>query len=158
MSSIVVTLRHGACMFWGGSFDPAYVMSVAALPSQLQPTTNRRNAALIQRHMEETLGVRPARGVLRFVPVAEECWVWGGRTVAGEVEELERGVGVGGGGDGADGELGLGSPVRVAVAEDGAVGRGGKGAGERKNRRMLSVKVRFSVTTYLLSSTSCTGQ
>jgi hypothetical protein len=49
-------------MFWGGSFDPAYVMSVSALPSQLQPTTNRRNAALIQRHMEETLGVRPARG------------------------------------------------------------------------------------------------
>ncbi|EAQ91018.1 hypothetical protein CHGG_02953 [Chaetomium globosum CBS 148.51] len=105
VSSVVVTLRHGACMFWGGSFDPAYVMSVVALPSQLQPTTNRRNAALIQRHMEETLGVRPARGVLRFVPVAEEGWVCGGRTVAGEVEALERGVGRGVGGGGEGGEL-----------------------------------------------------
>ena len=136
VSSIVVTLRHGACMFWGGSFDPAYVMSVAALPSQLQPTTNRRNAALIQRHMEETLGVRPARGVLRFVPVAEECWVLGGRTVAGEVAELERGVG------GSDGERELGSPGVVA-AEDELLNKEGKAAGVKKNRRMLSVKVGF---------------
>lgn len=77
-------------MFFAGSFDPAYTMSIAALATQLQPTTNKRNAALIQRHMAETLGVPPERGLLRFVPVQEEHLACGGKTVAGEVEELER--------------------------------------------------------------------
>ncbi|KAH6849760.1 Tautomerase/MIF superfamily [Chaetomium sp. MPI-CAGE-AT-0009] len=122
VSSIVVTLRHSACMFWGGSFDPAYVMSVAALPSQLQPTTNRRNAALIQRHMEETLGVRPGRGLLRFVPVPEECLVCDGRTVAGEVDELERG--------------GLVGRVRTGVVVPAPA------LPRWKDRKMLSVRVK----------------
>jgi hypothetical protein len=96
VSSIVVTLQHGACIFFGGSLDPAYVMSVFALPSQLLPTTNKRNAALIQRHMEETLGVSPARGLLRFVPVQEEHLACNGKTMAGEIDELENGVCEGG--------------------------------------------------------------
>jgi hypothetical protein len=91
VSSIVVTLQHGACIFFGGSLDPAYVMSVFALP-----TTNKRNAALIQRHMEETLGVSPARGLLRFVPVQEEHLACNGKTMAGEIDELENGVCEGG--------------------------------------------------------------
>ncbi|KAK3295906.1 Tautomerase/MIF superfamily [Chaetomium fimeti] len=130
VSSIVVTLRHGACMFWGGSFDPAYVMSVSALPSQLQPTTNRRNAALIQRHMEDTLGVRPGRGLLRFVPVPEECLVCDGRTVAGEVEELERG-----------GDVVGGSPAAVVEA-NGVPNKVEKIASGRKEKKMLSVNVK----------------
>ncbi|EGZ71607.1 hypothetical protein NEUTE2DRAFT_64298 [Neurospora tetrasperma FGSC 2509] len=56
VSSIVVTLHHGACMLFGGTFDPAYVISVSTLPSHLQSTTNKRNAALIQKHMEEAIG------------------------------------------------------------------------------------------------------
>jgi hypothetical protein len=56
---------------------------------------------------------------------------------------MERGGGVGGeGGNSSDG-----SPAVVA-AEDGALNKGGKAAGERKNRRMLSVKVRFQVTPF----------
>jgi hypothetical protein len=53
---------------------------------------------------------------------------------------LERGVG--GDGNGSDGELGLGPPV-VVTAENRPLNKDGKAAGERKNRRMLSVKVRF---------------
>ncbi|KAK4106475.1 Tautomerase/MIF [Parathielavia hyrcaniae] len=90
VSSVAVTLRHGACMVFGGSFDPAYVMSVYALPSQLLPTTNKRNAALIQKHMHETLSVGSARGFLRFVSVPEEHFACHGKTMAGEIGELER--------------------------------------------------------------------
>ncbi|KAK4237923.1 Tautomerase/MIF superfamily [Achaetomium macrosporum] len=90
VSSIVVTLHHGACMIFGGSFEPAYIMSVFALPSQLLPTTNKRNAALIQKHMEETLEVPPARGFLRFVPTQEEHLACNGKTMAGEIDELEK--------------------------------------------------------------------
>lgn len=83
----MVVLQHGACMCFGGTFDPAYVMSVFALPSELQPTTNKRNAALIQRYMHESLGVPPSRGLLRFVPTAEENLAHNGRTTAGEIDE-----------------------------------------------------------------------
>ncbi|KAK4225508.1 Tautomerase/MIF superfamily [Podospora fimiseda] len=93
VTSIVVTLQHGACMFFGGSFDPAYVMSIFALPSQLLPTTNKRNTALIQKHMEEAIGVVPARGVLRFVPATEEQLASNGKTVAGEIDDLEKSMG-----------------------------------------------------------------
>ncbi|KAK4123443.1 Tautomerase/MIF [Parathielavia appendiculata] len=102
VSSIVVTLQHGACMSFGGSFDPAYVMSVYALPSQLLPTTNKRNAALIQKHMHGALGVDPARGFLRFVPVPEEHLACNGKTMAGEIDELERRLCEGGDGRGVD--------------------------------------------------------
>ncbi|KAK4179266.1 Tautomerase/MIF superfamily [Triangularia setosa] len=99
VSSIVITLQHGACMLFGGTFDPAYVMSIFALPSQLLPTTNKRNTALIQKHMEEVIGVVPARGFLRFVPTKEEHLACNGKTMAGEIDELEKtiyGVGLGG--------------------------------------------------------------
>jgi hypothetical protein len=91
VSSIVVTLHHGACMVFGGTFDPAYVLSVFALPEQLQPTTNKRNASLIQKHMEEAIGVKPSRGFLRFIPTLEEHTARNGKTLAGEIDDLEKG-------------------------------------------------------------------
>jgi hypothetical protein len=87
MSSIVVTLQHSASMVFCGTFQGAYVMSVHALPAQLQPTTNKRNAALIQKHLEDALGVKPSRGLLRFVPTPEENVARNGKTLAGEIEE-----------------------------------------------------------------------
>ncbi|KAK5664238.1 hypothetical protein OQA88_454 [Cercophora sp. LCS_1] len=90
VSSIVVSLHHGACLFFGGSFEAAYVMSIFALPSQVLPTTNKRNAVLIQKHMEDTLGVSPTRGLLRFVPTNEEHMAYNGKTTAGEIDELEK--------------------------------------------------------------------
>lgn len=80
-------------MLFGGTFDPAYVMRVFALPTQLQPTTNKRNAALIQKHMEEAIGVPPSRGFLRFIPTLEEHTAWNGKTLAGEIDDLERNFG-----------------------------------------------------------------
>ncbi len=40
--------------------------------------------------MQETLGVAPLRGFLRFVPTKEENLASNGRTMAGEIDELER--------------------------------------------------------------------
>lgn len=77
-------------MLFGGTFEPAYVMKVTALQSQLLPATNKRNAALIQRHMEEAIGVSPARGFLQFIPTLEENMAVNGRTLAAEMDDLER--------------------------------------------------------------------
>lgn len=91
-SSICVSITHSACLLFGGSFEPAYTMTITALPSLVQPTTNKRNAALIQKSMEDVLGVPPQRGLIRFVAVAEENLATNGRTVLGEIEELQRGT------------------------------------------------------------------
>ncbi|KAL8304239.1 hypothetical protein RB597_004512 [Gaeumannomyces tritici] len=94
MSSIVVSIQHGACMMFAGTFDSAYTMTILALPSQVQPTTNKRNAALIQSYMEEVLGAPPARGLLHFVPIPEENVAVNGKTIASEITELAKEAGV----------------------------------------------------------------
>lgn len=90
MSSIVINVQHGCCMMFGGSFDPAYTLTIFALPSLVQPTTNKRNAALIQAQIQDCLGVAPSRGYVRFVATPEEDVASGGKTVASEMEELDR--------------------------------------------------------------------
>ncbi|ETS76055.1 hypothetical protein PFICI_12999 [Pestalotiopsis fici W106-1] len=90
MSSIVINLQHGCCLMFGGSFDPAYTLSIFALPDMVQPTMNKRNAALIQKQIQESLGVAPARGHVRFVATPEEDVANGGKTVAGELDDLDK--------------------------------------------------------------------
>lgn len=90
ISSIFVTLAHSACLLFAGTFDSAYILTVTALPSQIQPTTNKRNAALIQNFMIDSLGVPPERGVVRFVGIAEEFLATNGTTVLGEIENLRK--------------------------------------------------------------------
>ena len=74
-------------MMFGGSFDSAYTLTIHALPNLVMPTTNKRNAALIQKHVEESLGVKPSRGYVRFVATPEDTVATGGKTIAAEIEE-----------------------------------------------------------------------
>lgn len=75
---------------FGGSFDPAYILTIYAIPDLVQPITNKRNAALMQAHIQETLGVPPSRGYVRFEATPEENVAQGGVTVAGQIEELNK--------------------------------------------------------------------
>lgn len=74
-------------------------MTITALPSQIQPTTNKRNAVMMQTFMADSLGVTPERGVIRFVGIAEEYLATNGNTVLGEIENLSKDSGE----DGANG-------------------------------------------------------
>lgn len=89
-SSILITVNHSACLLLGGSFEPTYLLSISALPVQLQPTTNKRNAAMIQSFMFESIGVQAERGIIKFSPIPEECLATNGMTMLGEIERLER--------------------------------------------------------------------
>ncbi|CZR54573.1 uncharacterized protein PAC_04457 [Phialocephala subalpina] len=89
-NSIVVSLAHSCCMLYGGNFDPAYTLTITALGSQLQPTTNKRNASLLAKHIDDSLGVDPKRGVIKFIAIAEENLATDGKTISGEVEQLEK--------------------------------------------------------------------
>ncbi|KAL1598877.1 hypothetical protein SLS60_008020 [Paraconiothyrium brasiliense] len=92
-SSIMITVNHSACLLLAGSFEPTYLMTITALPVQLQQTTNKRNAALIQNFMFESLGVPLDRGIVRFVPIQDDCIATNGTTILGEIENLERQMG-----------------------------------------------------------------
>jgi hypothetical protein len=89
-NSIIVTVAHSACLLFAGTWDPAYIMTINALPCQLQPVTNKRNASLIAKNMDELLGVPPNRGLIKFVPIPEENLATDGKTVTMEIDELEK--------------------------------------------------------------------
>jgi len=92
-NSILVSLAHSCCLLYGGSFDPAYTLTITALPGQVQPVTNKRNASLLAKAMEESLGVAPSRGIIKFIAIPEENFAHDGKTIAGEIEELEKELG-----------------------------------------------------------------
>ncbi|KAF2715708.1 hypothetical protein K504DRAFT_367914 [Pleomassaria siparia CBS 279.74] len=89
-SSIMITVDHSACLLLGGSFEPTYILSITALPVQLQPTLNKRNAAMIQAFMSESIGVPLERGVLKFVAIPDDSLATNGTTILGEIDRIER--------------------------------------------------------------------
>jgi hypothetical protein len=85
----MIAVDHSACLMYGGSFEPAYILTVSALEAQCQAATNKRNTALMQSFLADVLSVTPDRGVIRFNPIKEECLATNGRTVAGQIEKIE---------------------------------------------------------------------
>jgi hypothetical protein len=86
----MINVDHSSCLALAGTFEPCYILTISALPSQMQATTNKRNAALIQSFMADILSVPPERGILKFVPVPEENYAFNGSTLFGEIERLEQ--------------------------------------------------------------------
>lgn len=86
----MINVDHSSCLALAGTFEPCYILTLTALPSQMQPTTNKRNAALIQSFMADILSVSPDRGIVKFVPIAEEDYAMNGSTMLGEIERLEK--------------------------------------------------------------------
>lgn len=89
-SAVFVTLDHSACLLFAGSFDSAYILTITALPTQLQPTTNKRNAALTQSFLATALGVLPDRGIIRFNAISEESLAISGTTIHGQIERMQK--------------------------------------------------------------------
>ena len=89
-SSIMINVDHSSCLALGGTFDPCYILTLSLVPSQMQATTNKRNAALIQSFMADILSVPPERGIVKFVAIPEENFAVNGSTLFGEIERLEQ--------------------------------------------------------------------
>lgn len=86
----MVLVDHSACLLLSGSFDPAYILTITALSSQLQPTSNKRNAALIQSFMADIISVPSERGIVRFAAIPEENYAINGTTLFGTIERMEK--------------------------------------------------------------------
>lgn len=89
-SSIMISVSHSACLLLGASSDPAYMLTITALPSQVLPTKNKRNAALTQSFLADVLGVQASRGVIRFSGISKGSLASDGRTVLGDMEHAEK--------------------------------------------------------------------
>ncbi|OQO05778.1 hypothetical protein B0A48_09872 [Cryoendolithus antarcticus] len=97
-SSIMINVDHSSCLALAGTFEPCYILTISTVPSQMQPVTNKRNAALIQSFMADILSVPPDRGIIKFNPIPEENLATNGNTMLGEIERPER---LNAGGDGS---------------------------------------------------------
>ncbi|ORY13794.1 hypothetical protein BCR34DRAFT_623590 [Clohesyomyces aquaticus] len=73
-TSIMITVNHSACLLLGGSFEPTYVLTITALPA----------------FMFESIGVSAERGIMKFIPIAEDSLATNGMTLLGDIERLER--------------------------------------------------------------------
>lgn len=89
-SCVVVSLSSPQAMLFGGSFEPAYYMTITALASEIAPTKNKQSTALVQAFMHESLDITPRRGIVRFEPVPEENLATNGMTALQEIEEMQR--------------------------------------------------------------------
>ena len=69
--------------------EPAYMVTISALPSEIAATKNKRSAHLIQDFMEGAVQISPRRGVVRFEAVPEENLATNGITALQEIEEME---------------------------------------------------------------------
>lgn len=86
----MVMVATDISMIVGGCSEPAYCMSITALPSEIAATKNKRSAHLVQAFMQETLHINPQRGVVRYESIAEENLATNGATALQEIEQLER--------------------------------------------------------------------
>ncbi|EEP78066.1 predicted protein [Uncinocarpus reesii 1704] len=89
-SSMMIVLDDRAYLGFGASAEPAYLMTVSALPHMVKPTMNMRHTALIQSAMEEILGISKDRGVVKFISMNEESFATNGSTIKDEIEQMER--------------------------------------------------------------------
>lgn len=80
-------MQHSQCIFFAGTFEPAYTATISALPSYLLPATNRRNAFVLSEHLEEALGVPQSRGLISFLPMPEDNMACNGKTVSAMLDE-----------------------------------------------------------------------
>ncbi|KAL5342443.1 Tautomerase/MIF superfamily [Aspergillus crustosus] len=87
---MVVTVQKDSSLRFGNTTLPAYTMKIFALPYLIAPITNLRSTILIQAALHEILHITPARGVILYIPVAEENMATNSTTMMGEIARLER--------------------------------------------------------------------
>lgn len=89
-ASVMITIDHSTCLLLGATFEPAYILAITALPSELQPESNRQNISQIQSFMGDILGVSPERGIVNFVATSPENYGTNGTTISGAIDRLQR--------------------------------------------------------------------
>lgn len=85
----MVTLSHSSCLMIGGTFDPAYMLTISAMPEYIQGPLNEHNTILIQRFMTDILSVPANRGIIRFVALQDDMIGTRGTTIRGHMQNTD---------------------------------------------------------------------
>ncbi|CBF88442.1 MIF domain protein [Aspergillus nidulans FGSC A4] len=88
-SFMFVSMQVIPSLRFGNSTVPAYSMKVFALPYLIAPITNLRSTILIQAALHDILHIQPSRGIILYIPVAEENMATNNTTMMGEVARLQ---------------------------------------------------------------------
>lgn len=87
----MVTVQQDTCVLFGSNNTlSAYLLTIYALPAFIAPVSNVRSTALIQKTLEEILGIPPNLGVIIFIPIPEENLATNGMTIRSEISIIER--------------------------------------------------------------------
>ncbi|PGG99705.1 hypothetical protein GX51_06157 [Blastomyces parvus] len=89
-ASILLYVEHNCCLMLASTYEPAYLVTVSALPCSIAPITNLRHTVLIQAAIFDIFDIPGNRGVIKFESMAEENLATNGSTIRDEIDQLER--------------------------------------------------------------------
>lgn len=94
----MVILQQDACIKFGYSQEPAYIMKITALKDHIASVTNMRNTVLVQGFIQDVFHIEPRRGVIIFNSIEDENFGYNGATAHGQFEVDRPGSKYGSGG------------------------------------------------------------
>jgi hypothetical protein len=87
---IAISLTHSVCLYFGANFEPAYIVTISTVQSQMLPATNQRNTFVIQQYFHKSLKVSPERGLVKYIAIPEENFGTRGVTLSAEIDQLQK--------------------------------------------------------------------
>lgn len=90
VNTIMVTVNTDTEIVMGGTPEPAYLLTITALPTEIAAARNMRSAHLTQTFLDRSLGIPQDRGVIKFHAINDQDLATNGMTVTEEIEKAER--------------------------------------------------------------------
>lgn len=74
----------------GGTTEPAYLLTITALSTEIAPAKNMRATNRIQTFLATNIGVPQDRGVIKFQTINDQNFATNGMTITQEIEKAEQ--------------------------------------------------------------------
>lgn len=87
--NIMIVATTDASILISGSTEPAYLISLTALPSEIASMKNLRATTMVQEFVAESLKIPANRGVVKFQSVKEDEIGTNGITIRDEIDKIE---------------------------------------------------------------------
>ncbi|KAK5069649.1 hypothetical protein LTR64_008330 [Lithohypha guttulata] len=88
-NNIMVVARPNVHIMMAASTEPAYLVAITAMPSEIAATKNLRTVMIVQDFLAEALQIPVNRGIIKFHPVQEDELGSNKTTVKDEIEVLQ---------------------------------------------------------------------
>lgn len=88
-NNIMIVARPNVHIMMAASTEPAYLVTITALPSEIASIKNLRTVMIVQDFLAEALRIPANRGIIKFHPVQEDELGSNKTTVKDEIEVLQ---------------------------------------------------------------------